>query len=293
MKRSALPPSAKIPFWAEPAFRLYLVVGVMVAAIALVVAVGNHPTFWRLAPEVERKVTSGPHAYVPRDPTRPPTVMFDGILDKAHDGSSIDDQDGSYLTLVRHVAGTDAATLERQYKDVDYDLFEKVPGELRGQTVRVLALFLKTDPIRLDDPSGGVEYVFRTYIADFTGREGYVVDLVAKPPPLARRALVAVDAVFLKIASYEGRSGTVRAPLLVGRELRAVNERSTSASQVDAGTMITAVWVMVGLCVALLVLQTVRGARSVRYSGPPSPPGPEPPAAPDPVKEADHGAPPP
>jgi hypothetical protein len=51
-----------------------------------------------------------------------------------------------------------------------------------------------------------------------------VVDLI-EPPRMAYRSLVACDAVFLKLGTYEGRKGPVQAPLFLGRAAVRVEEQ--------------------------------------------------------------------
>jgi hypothetical protein len=152
-------------------------------------------------------------------------LKYEGVLEKVKDGSSIDDQDEAYQYLVRSLARMDAAHLAKEAKSVDYSYFSKLPGELRGQTAKVLAMFLASNPIRVDGAPGGVNFIHRTYLMDLSGDEGYVVDLLEAPGELEPRTLVGLDAVFLKLGTYESKKGLVQAPLFVGKSLRLVKER--------------------------------------------------------------------
>ena len=123
------------------------------------------------------------------------------------------------------MARMEPAHLTKEAKSVEYPYYSKLPAELRGQTVKVLALFLASNPIRVDGAPGGVNFIHRTYLMDLSGNEGYVVDLLEAPGELEARTLVGMDAVFLKLGTYESKKGSIQAPLFVGRSLRVVKER--------------------------------------------------------------------
>lgn len=203
----------------------------------------------------------GPGNYVPKTAAaanEPKTVEFDGMLEKAKDSTPIKETDEPYNYLVRHVAKTDTEVLGKQAKRVDYALFSRIPSELRGQTARVMAMFVYSDPIRLHHAPGGVEWVYRTYLVDVSGTEGYVIDLIDKPPEIERRALVMTDAIFLKLGTYDGQRGPVQAPFLVGKALRPVKE-VVKADSIDVGVVIVAVLAVVAS--AVFTVWIIRGAR--------------------------------
>ena len=228
-----MPPEYQPPTWATREFRRLLIVGVMGCAVIGVLVFDIAPKFSQKP--VKAVKAPGPDSYIPHAPTvgevRP--LKYEGVLEKVKDGGSIDEQDEPYQYLVRSLARMDAAHLAKEAKSVDYSYFSKLPLELRGQTAKIIAMFLQSNPIRVDGAPGGVNFIHRTYLMDLSGDEGYVVDLLQAPGELEPRTLVGMDAVFLKLGTYESKRGQVQAPLFVGKSLRVVKER-ISASPVAA-----------------------------------------------------------
>jgi len=220
-----LPPNYQPPQWATREFRRLLIVGVMGCAVIGVLVFDIAPKFSQKPVKAVR--APGPDAYVPQAavPGETRSMKYEGFLEKAKDGTSIDDQEESYQYLVRALARMDAAHLAKEAKSVDYSYFSKLSPELRGQTVKILAMFLASNPIRVDGAPGGVNFIHRTYLMDLSGDEGYVVDLLEAPGELEPRTLVGMDGVFLKLGTYESKKGLVQVPLFVGKSLHVVKER--------------------------------------------------------------------
>jgi hypothetical protein len=209
-----------------------------------------------------------PKPAVPGAPGTPTEMKFEGMLDKVKDGTPLDDQDSSYQYLVRSLSRMDAAQVSRDAKTVDYQYYSKMPVEMRGQTVKILALFLTSNPIRVDAAPGGVNFIHRTYLMDLRGDEGYVVDLLEAPADLPQRSLVAMDAVFLKLGTYEAKKGQVQAPLFVGKNLRLVKERMAADPVAGlSGWMIAGV----GAFLMLLILGITSRMFRSKPSGPKGP----------------------
>jgi len=212
-----------------------------------------------------------PNAFVPKPLVAGETreVKYEGVLDKVKDGSSIDDQEQPYQYLIRALSRMEPAHLSKDAKSVDYGYYSKMPVEMRGETVKILALFLQSNPIRVDGAPGGVQFIHRTYLSDLSGAEGYVVDLLEPPGELASRTLVGLDAVFFKLGTYEGKKGPVQAPLFVGKSLRTVKERMAGGpvANLSGG-------VILGVAVALLFLMIFLTSRIFKKAKPPAPKGP-------------------
>jgi len=140
--------------------------------------------------------------------------------------------DQAYRVLLRHLSKADPADLAKQARWVKYPLFSEKPADLRGQTVRLNALFVKAPrgPERLQKPVGSVEMVTRAYLINKDGDQFYIVDFVEPPPPLEPETPVTVDAVFLQQVSFEtsavkdGKPVVRKAPLFVARSLGKVHE---------------------------------------------------------------------
>jgi hypothetical protein len=251
--KAALPPDFKPPFWATKEFRRFLLVGVMGLAVVAVVIVDIAPKLTTRPTRVEKHDAN---AFVPQAAVEgaPKIVKFEGVLAKAKDGTPIDDQDEPYQYLIRSLSRMDAALVAKDAKPVDYKYYSKMPVEMRGETVKILALFLQSNPIRVDAAPGGVKFIHRTYLSDLSGAEGYVVDLLEPPgEDLAKRTVVGMDAVFLKLGTYEGRNGSVQAPLFIAKSLRTVREKmaDSTAQNLSGGAILG---IAAGLLVVMLVL---------------------------------------
>jgi hypothetical protein len=267
---SATPPN--VPFWATRAFRMLVLVNVL-AVSTLAVYIFEIAPMLRRGGAAEKPVRPpSPDDYVPRGPAAPGEqrpVLFEGMLDKVKDATPIKEEDEPYNYLLRHVAKSDVEVLTKQAKRVDYGLFSRIAPELRGQTVRVMAMYVFADPIRLfRQPPGGLDRVYRTYLVDVSGTEGYVIDLVDPPPNLERRTLVVAEAIFLKLGTYDGLNGPVQAPFLLGRTLRPVKE-VLKAGSMDVGVVIVAVLAVVAS--AIFTVWIIRGARIRTKPAPPPP----------------------
>src|SRR5689334_16541267 len=266
--KPVLPPDFKPPFWATKDFRRFMLVGVMGLAVVAVVIVDIAP---KLTARPTREEKHDPNGFVPKPLAagEAKMVKFEGVLEKVKDGTSIDDQDEPYQYLVRSLSRMDAALVAKDAKSVDYKYYSKMPVEMRGETVKILALFLQSNPIRVDAAPGGVKFIHRTYLSDLSGAEGYVVDLLEPPGELASRTLVGLDAVFFKLGTYEGKKGPVQAPLFVGKSLRTVKERMAGGpvANLSGG-------VILGVAVALLFLMIFLTSRIFKKAKPPAPKGP-------------------
>src|SRR6185295_819793 len=251
--KAPLPPGFKPPWWATRDFRILLIVAVMGIAVigALVFDIGPALTR-RPSPTVKQD----PNAFVPQ-PTAPGAALkFEGVLAKAKDGTPMDDQDEPYQYLIRSLSRMDAAQLSKDAKTVDYSYYSKMPAELRGETMKIVALFLTSNPIRIDAAPGGVNFIHRTYLMDLRGKEGYVVDLLEPPQDLKLKTLVGMDAVFLKLGTYEGKNGPVQAPLFGGKSLHTVRERmaESPAAGVSGGVLLG---VAIGALIVLTLLKSL------------------------------------
>ena len=251
--KAPLPPDFKPPFWATKDFRRFLLVGVMGLAVVAVVIVDIAPKLTARPTRVEKH---DPGAFVPQPAVAgaPPVLKFEGVLAKAKDGTPIDDQDEPYQYLIRSLSRMEAAQVAKEARSVDYKYYSKMPVEMRGETVKIVALFLQSNPIRVDAAPGGVKFIHRTYLADLSGAEGYVVDLLEPPGELAKRTLVGMDAVFLKLGTYEGRNGSVQAPLFIGKSLRTVKEKMADSTTLNLSS--GAILGIAGGAMALLLVLT-------------------------------------
>src|SRR5438034_405464 len=182
--KAVLPPDFKPTNWATRDFRRFVIGAEMGLAVIGVMVFQIAPKLSERPGKAEKAVD--PNAFVPKPAVAgaPAEMKFEGMLDKVKDGSSLDDQDASYQYLVRSLSRMDAAQVSKDAKTVDYQYYSKMPVEMRGQAVQILALFLTSNPIRVDAAPGGVKFIHRTYLSDLSGKEGYVVDLLEPPAEL-------------------------------------------------------------------------------------------------------------
>lgn len=265
-QKAPLPPNFRPHLWETKQFRRLLLVGIMGVAVLGVLIFDIGP---KLTQRYEREPKAkNPNAFVPKPwgPDGRHELKYEGVLDKEQDGTPIDAQDEPYQYLVRSISRMDSAQVAKDAKAVDYQYYSKMPVEMRGQTVKLLALFLTSSPLRVDAAPGGVHFVHRTYLSDLSGSEGYVVDLIEPPPEdMARRTLVRLDAVFLKLGTYEGKKGPVQAPLFVGRSLHTVKEHTADSAVTHLSTALI-LTVAVGTMLVLFILTSLM-FRKPRPSG--------------------------
>lgn len=266
--KAPLPPNFQPPFWATRNFRMFIIFSVMGAAVLAVLLfdIGPKLTGKRTAQIAKQGV---PNAFVPPPVTSGADVKFEGVLNKVKDGTSIDDQDQAYQYLIRYLARADGATLTQEAKTVEYATYAKLPVEMRGYTTKIAALFLQSNPIRVDSAPGGVNFIHRTYLSDLSGNEGYVVDLLEPPGDLPLRTVVATEAVFFKLGTYEGKKGVVQAPLFLGKSLRVVKERMADGpvANLSGGLLL-------GIAVGTMAVMMAVTSFMFRKSKPPAPRGP-------------------
>ena len=191
-------------------------------------------------------------------------VRFDGMLSKMKDSTPIDDRDEMYLHVVRRVAqGSASEKGSAKPLEIDYSFYSEMPDRLRGLTHKISALYLYSTPLRIAAEGGSVEWVYRTYLADWAMTQGYVVDLLEPPPALKERTPVRIDGVFLKLGTYEGGRGPVQAPFFVGRRLK-VEKDPVVVGAGSIGGWVMGVAVLSIVLVMMLTLRVYSTSRSAR-----------------------------
>ncbi len=273
------PPARGVPFWATRDFRMLVIVAVMGLSVVAVLVFEIAPMMIHRKPVSiwgdSISDRSAPANLPP--PVRRPELRFDGMLDKAVDGTPMDSQDEVYLTLLRHVARTDAAAIDKEAREVPYAWCTTYADVLRGECLEFISLYLDSYPVRVEGGPQGVEWVHRTHLTDMSGTEGYVVDFVAPPPKLSRRTPVRAQALFLRIASYEGTKGEVKAPHFIGRTIVPLSEHRYDPAAGLGNLMVLSVSALAVLLVVWLNFKLLRRAKSPSfYLRKPLPPGPNP-----------------
>jgi hypothetical protein len=273
---SGLPVPKHAPFWTRRSFRMLLLIVIMGVSAIAVLVFEIAPQFRRDAAKPKPKPAQSPppEEWIRdvRAPAGPRTVRFDGVLDKVKDGTSIDERGEAYNYLLQFLKRYEKNPADKPSQEVGYSYLAEMPDVLRGRMIRLrYTLFLRSDAFRLDDKPDGIGWVFRTYLMDVSGQEGYVVDLLERPPDLEPKALVEAEALFLKIATYEGMKGPVRTPLFLARAIRPVNEKRVNAGA-DTGTIIVGGAVLALVALVGLSYVTLRRSRPKPMNGPPVPP---------------------
>jgi len=267
--KAPLPPNFEPPFWATKNFRFFVLMTVLGASVMAVILFDIGPKLTQVRNVKDLAKKADPNAFVPPAAGAGGDVKFEGVLQKVKDGTSIDDQEEAYQYLIRYLSRADASQLTQESKNVEYPTYAKMPVEMRGYTSKISALFLQSNPIRIDAAPGGVKFIHRTYLSDLSGKEGYVVDLLEPPGDLPLKTVVALEAIFFKLGTYEGKKGEVQAPLFLGKSLRTVKERMAEGpvASMSGG-------VMIGVAVATLVVMMVLTSLMFRKSKPPAPKSP-------------------
>lgn len=247
---------ARQPVWTKREFRwliggAFLLLGFMAV---LIFEVG--PALRKREMQSVRQSPAGPNAFVPGHKREQPP--FDATLAETQDGVPIDAWDPAYTTLASRVSKAAPGEISKGALDVDYSHFAAHPAELRGRAVNVMALMAHHTPLRIEGAARDdtVQWVHRSYLVDLSGKEGYVVDCIEPLPPVERRGLVAVEAVFLRMATYEAQGGTKTVPLFVGRSMRVVHEARGSGT-LTMGALVAGCGVS-AICVVFLLSRRVR-----------------------------------
>jgi len=252
---------ARLPFWATRDFRFLIIVVVMALSVVGVLVFEIGPLLQARGKPLVRK--ADPNGWIPpKEGEGAREVRFDGVLAKVKDATPVGAPEDPYASLIRSLSKSDPESFAREAKPVDYALYSRMPDALRGVTVRLKALFLDSRPLRLPKAEGEVEWIYRTYLVDPSGKEGYVVDLIDCPPPLSRRDLVTTEAVFYKLGTYEGNTGVVQAPYLVGRNMRFEKERM-ERDPFNMGFLVMSVSGLALVGVVVLTIRVWRKSRSV------------------------------
>ncbi len=257
------PLDMRVPFWATPNFR-WLVIGVVLSISVMVVFV------FEIIPSLNSRAKR-PNTGLAPLPEGPRRIVFDGVLDKAKDGTPIDMTEEPYVRLVRHMQTTKPEDLDKGAKEYAYGHFSASPDRLRGETVKVIAILGDSYPLRLDKPIEGQEWIYHTIVVDLSGSEGYVFDLTDYDPatnPLPKfppRSLVVVEGIFLKNATYpavgeDGKDVTRTAPFFVGKRLVPFHEK-TAAAGTNLNMLVIA---LAGASVILVIFLSVRVFRQAR-----------------------------
>lgn len=187
-----------------------------------------------------------------------PTIPFHGLLQSVEDGRPIEEEGEAYLQLMGWVLGRESGL--RGGKPVEPAELRSRPERFRGEVVKLTGLYVHSDPIRLSRSIRGTEWVHRAYLVDPRAEQGCVVDLVRRPE-LEYRAPASVEALFVRLAGYEGKNGPVTAPLLLGRELSPVEEKRTGSGWLNQGAITLG---LATVCAGLVVALATTGARKWR-----------------------------
>src|SRR5262245_29672892 len=174
--KAPLPPNYEPPFWATKNFRFFVLMAVMGVAVMAVLILDIGPKLTQVKTVKDLAKKADPNAFVPPPLGSGGDVKFEGVLQKVKDGTSIDNQEQAYQYLIRFLSRAEASLLAQDSKMVEYPTYAKMPEEMRGYTTKISALFLQSNPIRVDGAPGGVNFIHRTYLSDLSGKEGYVVD---------------------------------------------------------------------------------------------------------------------
>jgi hypothetical protein len=250
-----------IPFWATRECRWLIAILVMAASTLLVL-------YFEILPGLEERLPKPPApedlaAFPlpdPRDPKDPVNIRFGGLAGAVEDPTPIETIDTPYLALLDSLRESKPEAIAAEARTIAHALFLEAPERLRGRAFGVRSLWLEWRPVRLPGALRGAESVFRCFLVDPSGSDGAVVDVLEAPPRFEYRALVGFEGLFLRIASYEGRRGEVKAPHFLAWRLRTL-EREPAAAAIDPRLAIAGIAVLSAALLALTAWLYVRARR--------------------------------
>lgn len=151
-------------------------------------------------------------------------VLWDNMLAGEKDDEPLDNlaEDKGYKYLIRHLANMKAEETLGPGTKFDYVELLKNPAQNRGKVVSLSGLINKVySNIRLESNQGPYDAVYRLYLVDLSGTEGFVLDVLDRPDGIDRRDPVASEGIFLRTLKYENEKGqAVRVPVFVAKSIR-------------------------------------------------------------------------
>lgn len=229
---------AKIRFWETREFRWLVLILIMAAAALVVLLFEIIPLMEERARRDTARVEHGIDAVLPaeRIAIDPNDARRTGMLAGVEDGTEIEHSSPQYRALVAYLRAAAPEAIAKEAAPVEHPLFTIAAESLRGRAVRITALYLDSFAIALDTKIGDIEFVYRAFLVDPSGNEGYVVDYIAPLPAIERRAPVETEALFFRLGTYEGKRGPKASPHFVGRELRVLPEAPAALLGDDSST---------------------------------------------------------
>ena len=166
---------------------------------------------------------------------------FQGMLRNVKDYTPLNEEifnEQGYGEILAYLKTAKPEDLKQKLKGFNYNNYFTDTQKLRGEVGTIIGLIIKVDPVRLPKPvSENIEFIYRTYLVDTSGTEGYVIDVIRKPGNFKlRKDVVKIKGVFYKIVTYEGKKGREKeAPLCLGIQIDPfAPEKSVGSSVQDA-----------------------------------------------------------
>lgn len=185
--------------------------------------------------------------------------QFAGALVGARDHEDISETPG-YRQLLETLANYGEAELAgKAVGNLDVAAALGNPGRWRGQILRVRALVVDIDAVRLAQPLGERVDVYRAFLSEADGSEHLVVDFLQEPPELDfGKDVVDLEGVFFRIVRWENEKGDyVYAPQLIARSLRKLDQQvAPRKTAFDGLALLT-----IGAAVAYLVVRILLSMR--------------------------------
>ncbi|MSR46850.1 MAG: hypothetical protein EXS13_07285 [Planctomycetes bacterium] len=195
--------------------------------------------------------TAAPAVESPDEHAKRVATAFGGALPKMVDGVDFE-QSHAYLQVVSELSKFSVVNVHERTKDwLDWSVAVSTPGALRGNFVRVRGVIGRIDTIKLFQPAGDVEDIYRFFVGEPDGTEAVVVDMVRRPAetPAILREAVDFEGVFIRTVGFDSaKTGKLQeVPYVVG-----VNMTIRRTAPVVAGVS-KVVWIALVAIGALLV----------------------------------------
>ncbi|MBI2921235.1 MAG: hypothetical protein HYY18_09155 [Planctomycetes bacterium] len=184
-------------------------------------------------------------------------VLWDNMLAGERDDAPLDDlqSDKGYKYLIRHLANLKPGEGLGHSIPFDYAELLKNPNKWRGKVVSLSGLTNKIQSnIRLESNQGHYDAVYRLYLVDLSGTEGFILDVLDRPDGVERRDPVEAEGIFLRTHKYLTEKGQeVRVPVFVARSVREVSRGTvhrTWSTEMTVGVVTVSVMLVLVITIA-------------------------------------------
>jgi hypothetical protein len=154
-------------------------------------------------------------------------LKWEGALKNVKDFTKPDESEFGY----KYLLGTIRRMREFPHAStISYKNLVNQASLYRGEFVKIMGIVARITPIKL----ASQQMIYRIYIVDPSGEEGFICDLLEKPSSIRSSEeegilhadLIETKGIFYKIVSYEAKDGSIaRLPLIIAKSAQKVDTR--------------------------------------------------------------------